>query len=61
VVLWIAAYVAVAAALLTATLATFDRCLGRVTGGRPRPEGRNPRPVELTPVGRARGEEFVRH
>ena len=60
VVLWVTAYAGAAAALLAATLVTFDRCLGRIETGVSRLGGRDLRPVELTPVGSGRDKELVR-
>jgi hypothetical protein len=40
---WIVAYSALAAFLFWATLATFDRCMGRARG---RPSGSAPRPAK---------------
>jgi ABC-type Na+ efflux pump permease subunit len=60
VVLWVGAYATASAALLAATLATFDRCLGRVKSG---PHGRivrGPEAVEPSRVEKVRGSEFVR-
>ncbi len=55
---WTFVYLAVAAALLVATLLTFDRCLGRISDWWPHPEPRRrpprPRPGVREPVPGAR-------
>lgn len=59
VVVWIGIYALAAAALLSATMATFDRCLGRIQCGPESWEGRTPSLSEHVDFDLARGSEFA--
>jgi hypothetical protein len=51
ILLWVFAHAGAALGLLLASLASFDRCLGRVETGLPAPGRRDRKPVELAEYG----------